>query len=59
MLEMVESYGYAYKDIADRLFVSVRTVEHHRAHIMRKLNIKSTANLVKYAIRKGYTSSTQ
>jgi len=51
--------GLSNKDIADRLFVSVRTIEHHRAHIMRKLNIKSTANLVKYAIRKGYTSSTQ
>jgi DNA-binding NarL/FixJ family response regulator len=50
--------GLSNKDIADRLFVSVRTVEHHRAHIMRKLNIKSTASLVKYAIRKGYTSST-
>jgi DNA-binding NarL/FixJ family response regulator len=51
--------GLSNKDIADRLFVSVRTIEHHRAHIMRKLNIKSTASLVKYAIRKGYTSSTQ
>jgi len=50
--------GLPNKDIADRLFVSVRTVEHHRAHIMRKLNIKSTASLVKYAICKGYTSST-
>jgi DNA-binding NarL/FixJ family response regulator len=50
--------GQSNKDIADRLFVSVRTVEHHRAHIMRKLNINSTANLVKYAIRKGYTSPT-
>ena len=48
--------GLSNKDIADRLFVSVRTIEHHRANIMRKLNIKSTANLVKYAIRKGYTS---
>jgi DNA-binding NarL/FixJ family response regulator len=50
--------GLSNKDIADRLFVSVRTVEHHRANIMRKLDIKSTAKLVKYAISKGYTSST-
>lgn len=50
--------GQSNKDIADRLFISVRTVENHRANIMRKLNIKSTANLVKYAIRKGYTSPT-
>jgi DNA-binding NarL/FixJ family response regulator len=44
--------------IADLLFISVRTVEHHRANIMRKLNIKKTANLIKYAICEGYTSPT-
>jgi DNA-binding NarL/FixJ family response regulator len=50
--------GITNKEIADLLFISVRTVEHHRANIMRKLNIKKTANLIKYAIRKGYTSPT-
>ena len=50
--------GVKNKEIADLLFISVRTVEHHRANIMRKLNIKKTANLIKYAIREGYTSST-
>ena len=49
--------GTSNKEIADLLFISVRTVENHRANIMRKLNIKSTANLIKYAIQKGYTSS--
>ena len=49
--------GISNKEIADLLFISIRTVEHHRANIMRKLNIKQTANLIKYAIRKGYTSS--
>jgi two-component system, NarL family, response regulator NreC len=49
--------GNSNKEVADLLFISVRTVENHRANIMRKLNIKSTANLIKYAIRKGYTSS--
>jgi DNA-binding CsgD family transcriptional regulator len=29
-------------------------VQHHRANIMRKLNLKKTADLVKYAIQKGY-----
>jgi DNA-binding NarL/FixJ family response regulator len=51
------SEGISSKEIADLLSLSVRTVEHHRANIMKKLNIKRTANLVKYAIRKGYTST--
>ena len=49
--------GISNKEIADLLFISIRTVEKHRANIMQKLNIRQTANLVKYAIRKGYTSS--
>jgi len=48
--------GISNKEIADLLYISIRTVEHHRANIMEKLNIKQTANLIKYAIRKGYTS---
>jgi len=50
--------GKSHKDIADLLFISIRTVDHHRANIMKKLNIKDTANLTKYAIREGYTSVT-
>jgi DNA-binding NarL/FixJ family response regulator len=49
--------GISSREIADLLSISIRTVEHHRARIMKKLNIKQTANLVKYAIRKGYTST--
>lgn len=49
--------GASNKEIADLLSISVRTVENHRAHVMGKLNFKSTAALIKYAIRKGYTSS--
>jgi DNA-binding NarL/FixJ family response regulator len=45
------------KDIANLLFISVRTVGHHRASIMKKLNINKIAGLVKYAIQKGYTSN--
>lgn len=48
--------GRSNKQIAELLFISTRTVEHHRANMMKKLNIKQTANMVKYAIRKGYTS---
>jgi len=46
--------GKSSKEIGDLLFISVRTVEHHRANIMEKLNLKKTADLVKYAIQKGY-----
>jgi len=49
--------GISNKEIADLLYISIRTVEHHRANVMEKLNIKQTANLVKYAIRKGYYTS--
>jgi len=46
--------GKANKEIADALYVSVHTVERHRANIMGKLNLKKTADLVRYAIQKGY-----
>ena len=42
------------KQIADLLFISPRTVERHRANLMEKLGLKKTADLVKYAIKKGY-----
>ena len=48
--------GKSSKEVADLLFISSRTVQHHRANIMRKLNLKKTADLVKYALQKGYTA---
>ena len=50
------SEGKSSKEVAELLFISVRTVQHHRASIMKKLSLKKTADLVKYAIRKGYTT---
>ncbi|MFO7370650.1 MAG: response regulator transcription factor [Bacteroidales bacterium] len=39
------------KEIADKLFISVRTVETHKNHIMQKLNLKTSVDMVKFAIR--------
>ena len=46
--------GKSNKEIGDLLFISVRTVERHRANMMSKLNIRKTAELVQYAMRKHY-----
>jgi DNA-binding NarL/FixJ family response regulator len=45
--------GHSNKEIADRLVVGVRTIETHREHIMRKLNIHTVAGLTKFTIVKG------
>ncbi|HXB58501.1 MAG TPA: response regulator transcription factor [Candidatus Acidoferrales bacterium] len=45
--------GQDRKAIAKRLFISQRTVETHRAHIMQKLGLHSQTDLVRFAIRKG------
>lgn len=45
--------GHDRKAIAGRLFISQRTVETHRAHIMQKLQLHSQTDLVRFAIRKG------
>ncbi len=47
------SDGLLYKEIAYKLGISIKTVEAHKAKIMKKIEAKSTADLVKYAIREG------
>ena len=48
--------GYTNQEIADRLVVSVKTVEAHKAHIMAKLKAQNRTDLIKYAIRQGIIS---
>jgi DNA-binding NarL/FixJ family response regulator len=43
--------GHSVKEIADKLFLSAKTVEAHRDHIKQKLNIRSSAELLRFAIR--------
>jgi DNA-binding NarL/FixJ family response regulator len=45
--------GHSTKEIADILFISVRTVERHKYNMMQELKLKTTADLVKYAIKQG------
>lgn len=47
--------GKSTKAIAKQLFLSIKTIEWHRSRIMNKLDTKSVAKLVKYAIREGLT----
>lgn len=52
-IEIVKLWGNSYtnQEIADKLFISVRTVESHKNHIMQKLNLKNTVDLVKFGIK--------
>ncbi len=43
--------GLSYKEIGEKLFISVRTVETHKNNMLQKLDLKSTIDLVKFAIK--------
>jgi len=45
--------GYCNKDIAEKLFLSSRTIESHKNHIMKKLKLRNTIDLVRFAVKKG------
>lgn len=49
--------GMTSAQIAERLFISRRTAETHRANLMRKLELRSQTDLVRYAIRQGVISA--
>ncbi len=48
--------GHTNAESAEQLFLSVRTVETHRAHIQQKLSLSSRAELVRYALERGLLS---
>jgi DNA-binding NarL/FixJ family response regulator len=50
ILEIV-AHGKSNKEVADTLFISIKTVETHKTHILEKLGLRNTAELVKYAIK--------
>ncbi len=45
--------GYSNQRIGQELFISVKTVEAHKAHIMSKLHARNRTDLIRYALRKG------
>ncbi|MGQ1784516.1 MULTISPECIES: response regulator [unclassified Saccharicrinis] len=47
------SQEYSNQEIADKLFISIRTVDTHRRNLLEKLGIKNNVGLVKYALSKG------
>jgi two-component system, NarL family, response regulator NreC len=50
--------GHTNQEIAGQLYISVRTAETHRAHIMQKLQLSSRAELVRYALSHGVLDDT-
>jgi two-component system, NarL family, response regulator NreC len=55
VLQLVAEGGTT-KSIGNRLDISAKTVDTHRQNIMRKLNLRTVAELTKYAVREGITS---
>ena len=52
-VEILKLWGnnYSNKKIAEKLFISVRTVESHKNHIMQKLNLKTNIDMIKFGIK--------
>jgi DNA-binding NarL/FixJ family response regulator len=50
--------GYTNQEVAEQLYISVRTVDSHRAHVMRKLELRTRSELVLYALANGLIGPT-
>jgi two-component system response regulator NreC len=51
--------GHTNTQIAEQLYLSVRTVETHRAHIQQKLGLADRSELVRYALERGLVKTDQ
>lgn len=51
---LLTAHGYTNKEIAERLYISVKTVETHKSNVMLKLNLKNRADAVRYALHQGW-----
>jgi two-component system response regulator NreC len=49
--------GYTHQQIADRLYLSIKTVETYKTRLMEKLNLRGRADLVRYALSRGWLES--
>jgi len=54
-MEVLKLYadGKTTRDISEELFVSVKTIGTHKQHIQEKLNLKTTVDMIKYALKRG------
>jgi DNA-binding NarL/FixJ family response regulator len=48
--------GRSAKEIAAQLYISVKTVEFHKKHLMEELNLRTSAELIRYAVEKGFVA---
>lgn len=55
VLQLV-SEGYTNAQISERLFISPRTIETHRANLMRKLGLQNQSDVIRYAVKRGIIS---
>lgn len=53
ILRMI-AQGFSNKEIGQALFISHRTVDTHRTNLMKKLNVRNIAGLIRYAVHSGY-----
>ena len=60
-LEIIQfiAQGYTNKEIAEKAFLSIHTIQTHRKNIFKKLNINNTSELLMFAVKKGIIDTTE